>query len=86
MRTEMDPSMLDNIFNEPLRGHLTDIRQGNNVKSVSRHFMSNNHMADDLNAIIVVQITDNVNIRFTTEEWWISLLQRKFPWGQNLFS
>ena len=50
-----------NTFNERLRGHLADIRQGNNFKPVSRHFTSSNHKSDDVTATIVTQTHNNIN-------------------------
>ena len=73
-----------NTFNERLRGHLTDIKQKNDVKPVSRHFISQNHAASDVTAIIVAQTTSNVNVRLRTEESWIARLKTKFPSGLNL--
>ena len=73
-----------NTFNKRFRGHLADIRQGNNVKPVSRHFTSTNHTRDDVNAIIVAQTTDNLNVRLRTEESWIDTLNIKHPSGLNL--
>ena len=66
-----------NTFQERFRGHLADIRQGNNVKPVSCHFTS-------VNVTIVAQTTDNLNIRLRTEETWISRLGTKHPSGLNL--
>ena len=73
-----------NTFNERFRGHLTDIRQGNDVKPVSRHFTSANHTTADVNAIIVAQTTNNLNQRLRTEQTWIYFLRTKTPSGLNL--
>ena len=73
-----------NTFNERLRGHLADIRQGNNFKPVPRHFTSSNHTSDDVTATIVTQTHNNVNFRLRTEETWINTLQTKHPSGLNL--
>lgn len=73
-----------NTFQERFRGHIADIRQGNNVKPVSRHFTSVNHTTNDVNVTIVAQTTDNLNVRLRTEETWISRLGTKHPSGLNL--
>lgn len=73
-----------NTFHERFRGHLTDIRQGNQVKPVSRHFTSSNHTRHDVNVVIVTQTTNNLNVRLRTEESWISSLNTKYPAGLNL--
>ena len=73
-----------NTFQERFRGHLTDIKQGNHSKPVSRHFTSTDHTTDDVIVIIVAQSTDNVNVRLRTEESWISKLNTKYISGLNL--
>ena len=73
-----------NTFNERFRAHLTDIRQGNAFKPVSRHFTSYNHSTDDVIATIVTQTSNNVNIRLRTEEVYISIFNSRHPAGLNL--
>lgn len=73
-----------NIFNERFRGHLTDIRQENDFKTVSHHLKSADHRTADVNATIVAQTTDNLNRRLRTEETWIHFLNTKMPSGLNL--
>ena len=36
-----------NTINEPIRGHLTDIRAGNDFNPVSRHFTLKNHTVNE---------------------------------------
>ena len=73
-----------NTFNEQLRGHFMDIKQKNDVKPVSRHFILNDHTPNNVTATIVTQTTNDVNVRLRTEEVWIGKLQTKFPTGLNL--
>ena len=73
-----------NTFNERFRAHLTDIKQGNVIKPISRHFTSTNHTADDVLATILMQTTGNINIRLRTEETWIHKLKTRSPQGLNL--
>ena len=73
-----------NTFNERLRGHFMDIKQKNDVKPVSRHFILNDHTQNDVTATIVAQTTNDVNVRLRTEEVWIAKLQTKHPTGLNL--
>ena len=73
-----------NTFNERFRAHLTDVRQGNVIKPVSRHFVTNGHTVDDVYATILTQTSGNINIRLRTEESWITKLKTKTPLGLNL--
>ena len=73
-----------NTFNERFRAHLTDIRHGNVNKPVSRHFTTDNHTIDDVDAVILTQTNRNINIRLRTEESWIQKLRSRTPNGLNL--
>ena len=73
-----------NTFNERFRAHLTDIRQQNTVKPVSRHFTTNSHSVRDINAAILTTTTGNVNVRLRTEEALIYKFQSRSPSGLNL--
>ena len=66
-------------FNERFRNHLSDIRQENADKPVSRHFSTNSHNVKDVSAIIVTSTNGNINIRHKTEEAWIARLQSRMP-------
>ena len=73
-----------NTFNERFRNHLSDIRQENADKPVSRHFSTNSHNVKDVSAIIVTSTNGNINVRLRTEEAWIARLQSRMPNGLNL--
>ena len=73
-----------NTINERIRGHLTDIRAGNNFKPVSRHFTSNNHTVNDVNVTVITTTSQTTNIRLRTEEVWIAILQTREPGSLNL--
>ena len=73
-----------NTFCERFRSHLTDIRQGNVNKPVSRHFTTDGHTVHNVDAAILTQTTGNINIRLRTEETWITKLRTKTPLGLNL--
>ena len=73
-----------NTFNERFRAHLTDIRQQNTVKPVSRHFTTNSHSVHDINAAVLTTTTGNVNVRLRTEEVLIYKFQSRSPSGLNL--
>ena len=73
-----------NTFNERFRGHLADIRYGNVIKPVSRHFTSNGHTVHDVFATILTQTTGNLNNRLRTEEAVIYKFNSRAPLGLNL--
>lgn len=72
-----------NTLQERIRGHFYDIKQGNQFKSVSRHFMGNNHTIRDVSIIGITITTNHINNRLRTEEAWIKTLQTKEPQGLN---
>ena len=73
-----------NTFNERFRAHLADIRYGNVIKPVSRHFTSNGHTVHDVFATILTQTTVNLNNRLRTEEDVIHNFNSRAPLGFNL--
>lgn len=73
-----------NTINERIRGHMGDIRAGNDAKPVSRHFTANQHTLNDVSVIVICMTTRNVNIRLRTEEVWIATVHTREPEGLNL--
>ena len=69
-----------NTINKRIRGHLMDIRAGNDFKPVSRHFTSNNHT---VNVTVITTTSQTTNIHLRTEEVWIVLLQTREHGGLN---
>ena len=65
-----------NTFNERFRAHLTDIRQGNAFKQVSRHFTSYNHSTDDVIATIVTQSLITSTFAFGQKKYILASLIR----------
>ena len=66
-----------NTINERIRGHITDIRPGYDTKPVSRHFTTNQHTLNDVSVMVICTTSQNVNIRFRTEEVWICLMHMR---------
>ena len=54
------------------------------LKTVSRHFMSNNHTFSDISVIKISSASQHTNVRIHTEEVWITTLQTRKPGGLNL--
>ena len=73
-----------NAFSERFRAHLRNIRQENTIKLVFCHFTSNRHTVDDVVAIIVTQMTDNIYIHLRTEEVGINIFKPRQRAGLNL--
>ena len=73
-----------NSIRERLYGHTNDIRAGNDVKPVARHFSDAGHTRRDVDVTVLTQTIRNLNYRLRTEESLIHYFKTKQPHGLNL--
>ena len=73
-----------NTIKDCIRGNLTDIWTGNQLKPVSCHFTVPNHTIHNVRVIVITQTMSDVNFQLHTKEAWINTLKTKEPDCLNL--